>query len=163
MELPKTEEELQSLIQQEVEKATKSAKEEYDGKFASQRKSYEEKIKRLEDDAKLSAEEKAQKLALEKEQALTEELTSLRSFKKNAELKERLAKENLPTYLANDSRLINAEDGELDKVIKVVKADYEGSLPKGNTHSTVVQTTTNTPSSKDDKGTNAFAEILQNL
>ena len=53
---------------------------------------------------------------------------------------QRLEKEKLPTYFKNDARLINADETNIDKVIKDIRKEYEASLPKGATHSTVVQT-----------------------
>ena len=165
MELPKTEGELQTLIEEEIKKATEVLETKHNGAIASIRKEYDTKLAKYKEEQKLSDEERAKKLAEEKELALNNELNDLRSFKKATILKERLVKENLPTYFANDNRLINAEDGELDKVIKVVKGEYEASLPKGNTHSTVVQTNTTTPQKggNDNKGLEEFAEQLKNI
>ena len=165
VELPKTEEELQSLINQKVEEAKKDtiSKSEFDQKFASQRKTYEEKIKGLEEKLGVTAEEKAKELALQKEQELEKELNDLRNYKKTAQIKEALDKEKLPAYFANDNRLLTAKEGELEKAIKVVKGEYEASLPKGNTHSTVVPTSTSTPTAKDNKGLEGMAEQIKNL
>ena len=164
MELPKTEDELQSLIDNAVKEATEALESKHNGAIASIRKDYDKKLNDYKESQKLSDEERATKLAQEKEKELNDELNDLRSFKKSTILKERLVKEGLPTYLANDNRLINAEDGELDKVIKVVKGDYEANLPKGNTHSTVVPTNTVAPSKGgNEKGFDEFAQQLKNL
>lgn len=163
MELPKTESELQTLIADEVKKATEALETKHNGAIASIRKDYDNKLQKFKDEQKLSEEERAAKLAKEKEDELNAELDELRAFKKRANLEARLEKEKLPKYLANDSRLMSAEDEQFDKVLKEVRKDYEGSLPNGNTHSTVVQTTTRQAGKSDDKGTGDFAETLKSL
>ena len=165
VELPKTEAELQAYVDEKVKEATKDtiSKGEHDSAFANQRKSYENKIKELEDKLGVTAEEKAKELALQKEQELEQELNDLRNYKKTAQIKEALEKEKLPSYFANDNRLLTAKEGDLEKVIKVVKSEYEATLPKGNTHSTVVPTSTSTPTAKDNKGLEGMAEQIKNL
>ena len=166
VELPKTEAELQAYVDAQVKEATKDtiSKGEFDSKFANQRKSYEDKIKALEDKLGVTAEEKAKELAKQKEEELANELTELRTFKKSSLLKERLTKEGLPSFLANDSRLINADEGDLDKVIKTVKSDYEANLPKGNTHSSVIKTGGAVPPANDkNNGAVEFADTLKGL
>ena len=166
VELPKTEAELQAYVDEKVKEATKDtiSKGEFDSKFATQRKSYEDKIKDLENKLGITAEEKAKELAKQKEEELANELNELRTFKKSSVLKERLTKEGLPSFLANDSRLINAEDGELDKVVKVVKGEYEAILPKGNPHSSVIKTGTSVPQGNDkNNGAEEFANTLKEL
>ena len=125
-----TEAELQSRIDEAVSSATKDLISRHNGEMANMRK----ENKALKE-ANLSKEELAQQQA----EAQKEELENLRAFKKSAIISERLAKENLPSYLKNDNRLLNATDETFDKVLKQVKADYESSLPKGNSHSSVVQ------------------------
>ena len=142
VELPKTEDELNTLIESKVNAKVEELTSKHNGEMATMRKSYEDKIKKINDQANLSAEEKAKQLAEEKEKLTQQELSDLRAFKKTTTLKERLTKEGLPSFLANDNRLLSAEDGDLDKVIRVVKGDYEANLPKGNTHSSVIQVTT---------------------
>lgn len=162
VELPKTEEELQTLINQKLEEQKEAHKRELNEIAYKTRKEEEAKLEKYKNDMKLSDEERAKKLAEEKEKALNDELNDLRAFKKTSAIKDRLAKENLPAYFANDNRLLNAEEGELDKVIKVVKGEYEASLPKGNTHSTVVNVANgNTPIAKDNKGIGEFASALE--
>ena len=167
VELPKTEAELQALIDASVKEATKDtiSKSEHDGAMASQRTKYESKIKDLETKAGIDAQQKAEELAQEKQKEMENELTELRAFKKSSVLKEKLAKEGLPSFLANDNRLLTAEDGDLDKVIKVVKGEYEANLPKGNTHSSVIQTTSQpAKSSQDGEKEEAYrkaSEVLQ--
>lgn len=125
-----TEAELQAKIDEAVSSATKDLISKHNGEMANMRK----ENKALKE-ANLSKEELAQQQA----EAQKEELENLRAFKKSAIISERLAKENLPSYLKNDNRLLNATDETFDKVLKQVKADYESSLPKGNSHSSVVQ------------------------
>lgn len=167
VELPKTEAELQALIDAKVQETRDSVKQEYDGKFAAQRTKHDEEIKKLKADMGKSAEELAEERIKEQQQKDAQELTELRSFKKNTILGEKLAKENLPSYFKNDNRLLTAEDGDIDKVIKDIKKEYEASLPKGNTHSSVVQQGgTMTPSvPKDDQSiaNEKMGEFLDNI
>lgn len=140
MELPKTESELQTLIADEVKKATEALETKHNGAIASIRKDYDNKLQKFKDEQKLSEEERATKLAKEKEEQLNAELNDLRAFKKKSVLEGKLEKEGLPKYFANDNRLLSADDEQLDKVLKDVKKEYEATLPKGSQHSTVVQT-----------------------
>ena len=165
VELPKTEQELDALIEEQVKAKIEELTSKHNGEMASLRKSYDDKIKKAQEQANLTAEEKAQQLAQEKEQQTQQELSELRAFKKSSVLKERLTKEGLPTYFANDNRLITAEEGDLDKVIKVVKGEYEASLPRGNTHSTVVPTGNGQKPNAggDNKGLEGMADALKSL
>ena len=167
VELPKTEQELQELIDKAVSAKVEELTAKHNNDMAGVRKSYEDKIKKAQDQANMSVEEKAQQLAKEKEEATQQELTELRAYKKSSLLKERLVKENLPVYFANDNRLLSAEDGDLDKAIKTVKSEYEASLPKGNTHSSVVQVTgnTNQPNGNEskDKAYASMGGVLKNV
>ena len=139
VELPKTEAELQGLIDEAVNKATTALKAEFDGKFATQRKKHDDEIAKIKADAGKSAEELAQERIKEQQEKDANELAELRSFKKTTILGEKLAKEGLPSYFKNDNRLLTAEEGDLDKVIKDIKKEYEATLPKGNTTSSVIQ------------------------
>ena len=90
----------------------------------------------------------------------------MRSYKKTTELSQKLAKEGLPDFLKNDSRLLNAEDGNVDKVIKTIKGEFEQSLPKGARHSTVVQTQQKGATTTGDSRQEAFekmGEALKNI
>ena len=157
VELPKTEQELNALIEEKVSAKVDELNSKHNGEMANLRKSYEDKMKKQQEQANLSAEEKAQQLAKEKEQETQQELNDLRAFKKTTTLKERLTKEGLPSFFANDNRLLSAEEGDLDKMIKVVKTEYEANLPKGNTHSSVIQTTVQpAQTSKDSEREEAF-------
>ena len=165
VELPKTEQELNDLIEAKVSAKVEELTSKHNGEMANLRKSYDDKIKKAQEQANLSAEEKAQQIAQEKEQQTQQELSELRAFKKSTTLKERLTKEGLPSFLANDNRLLSAEEGDLDKVIKVVKGEYEANLPKGNTHSSVIQTTSQpAQNGKDGEKEEAYrkaSEVLQ--
>ena len=130
-----TEAELNAKVEEAVANATKSL----EAKHAQDMYNLRKENKDLKN-ANLTQEEKARIELEEKEKALGQELIELRNFKKATLLGDKLAKENLPSYFKNDSRLLSAEDGELDKVIKDIKKEYEASLPKGNTHSSVVTT-----------------------
>lgn len=114
--------------------------------------------------ANLSQEEIEKRVREEQDEQIKNELEALRSFKKQTILADRLAKEGLPNYFKNDYRLINAEDGELDKAIKQVKKEYEDSLPKGNPHSTIITTSGNQPQvGNSDKAKAEFGQALKDL
>ena len=162
VELPKTDAELQAYVEAQVQARESELKAEYDNKFASQRKKHDEEIAKVKADAGKSAEELAQQRVKEQQDADYKELQELRAYKKSAVLSEKLAKENLPNYFKNDNRLLTAEDGDIDKVIKDIKKEYEASLPKGATHSTVVNTSGNQPQVTDkDKANQLFGQALK--
>ena len=172
MELPKTEQELQAIIESAVNDAVKKATDEliakHNGEMATMRKKHDDQLKKVREESSMSAEELAQKRADELAQANAQELADLRAFKQGTILKEKLTKAGLPSYFINDNRLLSAEEGELDKVIKVVKAEYDASQPSGTNHSTVVQmggnetkpTTTPTDRANEQMG-NAIGELLK--
>ena len=74
-------------------------------------------------------------------------------------LSEKIKKEGLPDFFKNDVRLRNAEDGNLDKVIKDIKKEYEQYQPKGATHSTVVPTQTQTVNKQQDDKSVAYEKM----
>lgn len=151
--LPTTEQELNDLISARVKDATDSLVAKHNSEMAQQRQKYDADIKKAKEQANMTAEEIAQQKVKEQQDATNKELAELRAYKKSAEIAERLQKENLPLFLKNDSRLLSAEDGEIDKAIKEVKKEYEATLPKGAGHSTVVQTSvgSQSPSGSEDK------------
>ena len=145
MELPKTEQELQQLINDAVKVAVDELTSKHNGEMATLRTKHASELKKVKEEVSMSAEEIAQKRAEEMAQANAQELAELRTFKRSAIIKDKLASAGLPTYFVNDSRLLSAEEGDIDKVIKTVKSEYDATLPKGNTHSSVVQTGANPP------------------
>ena len=151
MELPKTEQELNDLIEAKVNEATEKLVAKHNGEMATMRQRHDADLKKAREQANLSAEELAQAKIKEQQDADATELNELRAYKKSNELSVRLAKEGLPTYFKNDTRLLNADESNLDKVIKDVKKEYEATLPKGATHSTVVRTNTAQDKTSDDK------------
>ena len=157
LELPKTEQELNDLIEAKVQEKSAELEAKHNGQMATLRKKYEDDVKKAKEQAGLTAEQIAQEKIKEQQDADQKELNELRAYKKSSEIAQKLAKENLPTYFKNDQRLLNAETGDLDKVIKEVKKEYEASLPKGATHSTVVQT------AQGQKQTNDKAELYASV
>ena len=143
-ELPKTEQELNDLIAAKVQEKADELTAKHNGEMATQRKKYDDDLKKAKEQAGKTAEELAQEKIKEQQERDAQELTELRQFKKNTVLGEKLKKEGLPDYFKNDTRLLNAEDGDLDKVIKDIKKDYEQYQPKGANHSTVVPTQSQT-------------------
>ena len=164
--LPTTEQELNDLISAKVKEATDNLVAKHNGEMAQQRQKFDADLKKAKEQANMSAEEIAQQKIKEQQDATQKELVELRQFKKSSLISERLQKENLPNYFKNDARLLSAEDGDIDKVIKDIKKDYEASLPKGASHSTVVQTSTTKPtkgsSAEEDRAT-AFEKMGEAL
>lgn len=140
MELPKTEQELNDLVEAKVNEATEKLVAKHNSDMANMRKKYDDDIRKEKEKAGLTAQELAEQKIKEQQEADQKELSDLRAYKKSNEISNRLAKEGLPNYFKNDTRLLNANDADLDKVIKDVKKEYEQTLPKGATHSTVIQT-----------------------
>ena len=154
-----TQEELQTKIDEAISVATQDLVKKHNTEMYNARK----EIKELKN-ANLSQEEIEQKVREEQDESLRNELAELRSFKKQSVLADKLAKEGLPAYFKNDYRLLNAEDGDLDKAIKVVKKEYEDSLPKGSQHSTIVNTNVKQPQTSDkDKANAEFGQALKEL
>lgn len=143
--LPTTEQELNDLIDARVKEATESLVAQHNGQMATMRKKYDDDLKKAKEQANMTAEEIAAQKIKEQQDADQQELTELRAYKRSSIISSKLAKEGLPDFLKNDSRLLNASEGDLDKVIKDVKKDYEANLPKGATHSTVVANPSGNP------------------
>ena len=141
-ELPKTEQELNDLIAAKVQEKADELTAQHNGQMANLRKKYDDDLKKAKEQAGKTAEELAQERIKEQQEHDAQELTELRQFKKNTVLSEKLKKEGLPDFFKNDTRLLNAEEGNIDKVIKDIKKEYEQYQPKGATHSTVVPTST---------------------
>lgn len=148
----------QAELDAKVEEAVKTATDDLVKKHNKEMYDSRQEIKKLKDATK-----DQETLKKEQDEEILKELNDLRAYKKTNVIGERLAKEGLPTYLKNDSRLINAEEGELDKVIKVVKKDYEDSIPKGTQHSTVIKTGGTPPSDDKNKAKEEFGAALKSL
>ena len=144
MELPKTEQELNDLIESKVNEATEKLVSKHNGEMATLRQRHDSELKKAKEQANLTAEELAQQKVKEEQEQVQQELSELRAYKKSAELGTRLEKEGLPAFFKNDTRLLNADDTNIDKVIKEVKKEYDATRPQGATHSTVVNTANNT-------------------
>lgn len=164
VELPKSEEELQALLDAKEQETAEKWKAKHDGEMASMRKKHDEELKKAKEQANMTAEELAEQKYKEQQEKDAKDLADLRAYKKENELSKRLAKEGLPEYLKNDIRLLNAEDGDLDKIIKDVKKDYEADRPKGATHSTIVQTGGGKPTGDEKQQANeSMAKALEGL
>ena len=152
-----TEEELQAKIDEAVKKSvaetTEKLEKSHNEAMAQQRiKAKEEKesaIKKAVEEANLSAEEKAKKEMEEQRKAEQEELAQLRLEKKVNDRAKKLAEAELPDFFKNDSRLLNADDEQVDEVIKTIKEEYKKVLPNGAVVSTNVVSTT--PSGQTQK------------
>ena len=148
-ELPKTEQELNDYVEAKVQEKAAELEAKHNGQMANLRKKYDDDLKKAKEQAGLTAEQLAQEKVKEQYEADQKELNELRAYKKTSEISQKLAKEGLPSYFKNDTRLLNADSSELDRVIKDVKKEYEATLPKGATHSTVVQSAQGAKSSND--------------
>ncbi len=158
-ELPKTEQELNDLIAAKVQEATAEQEAKHNGQMATLRKKYDDDLKKAKEQAGKTAEELAQERIKEQQEAKDNELNELRQFKKNTILTEKLKKEGLPDFFKNDTRLLNAEDGNVDKVIKDIKKEFEAIQPKGATRSTVVQTQNQNVNKQQDDKSVAFEKM----
>ena len=158
-ELPKTEQELNDLIAAKVQEATAEQEAKHNGQMATLRKKYDDDLKKAKEQANMTAEQIAAEKVKEQQEHDAQELAELRQFKKNTILTEKLKKEGLPDFFKNDTRLLNAEDGNVDKVIKDIKKEYEQYQPKGATHSTVVPTQNQTVDKTQDDKSAAFEKM----
>ena len=138
--LPKTEQELNDLIAAKVQEATAEQEAKHNGQMATMRKKYESDLAKAKEQANMTAEQIAQQKIKEQQEADQKELSELRAYKKTNELSLKLDKAGLPQHFKYDTRLLNAEEGNLDKTIADVKKEYEATLPKGATHSTIIPT-----------------------
>lgn len=167
VELPKSEQELNDLIDQKVNEVTERMTAKHNSDMANMRQKHDAELKKAKEQANLSAEQLAQEKIKEQEEAKDKELAELRAYKKTGEISKRLAKEGLPDFFKNDTRLLNAEDGDLDKVVKDIKKEYDNYQPKGATHSTVVPNAQSTKEKGEkqeayDKMGEALKEIIGN-
>ena len=160
MELPKNEAELQAMIDDAVSKATENLNAKHNSDMATMRKKHESDLAKAKEQANMSAEEVANQKLKEQQEANEKELAELRTYKKQSIISEKLTEAKLPQYFKNDSRLLSAEAGDLDKVIRNISKEYTENLPKGATHSTItpMQSGKPQPSGGDDKAV-AFEEM----
>lgn len=160
MELPKTETELQELIDAKISEAVDTLNAKHNSDMANMRKKHESELAKAKEQANMSAEELAKRKMEEQQKANEEELIELRNYKKQSIISDKLAEAKLPQYFKNDSRLLNAEEGDYDKVIKSISKEYAESLPKGATHSTITQTQSGKPqTSGGDEKSVAFEQM----
>ena len=158
-ELPKTEAELQALLDANTKEVTDNLTAKHNSDMANMRKKHDDEIAKVKNQANMSAEQIAEQKYKEQQEHDAQELAELRQFKKNTVLGEKLKKEGLPDYFKNDTRLLNAEDGNIDKVIKDIKKEFEAIQPKGATHSTVVQTQSQNVNKQQDDKSAAFEKM----
>lgn len=159
-ELPKTEQELNDLIAQKVQEKTDELTSQHNGQMANMRKKYESDLAKAKEQANMTAEQIAAEKVKEQQEHDAQELAELRQFKKNSVLGEKLKKEGLPDFFKNDTRLINADDSSIDKVIKDIKKEFDAYQPKGATHSTVIPTQSQTLPKGGNDGKDAAYEQM---
>ena len=144
-------EEFETNFQAKVNQASKAEREKVEKQLAKQKMTLEEQIK---------AE------AQEQIEALTGELTTLKTEKKQFTIKQQLAEAQLPKLFANDVRLVNAEIDDIPKVIKELKKEYAEQLGKpavGGTAPKISPTISQNTSVVDSiaKANPALAKFLQ--
>lgn len=108
-------EKLKGSFQEQVNKASKAEREKFEKQLAK---------------ATMTAEEKLKAEQEEKFNQVLSELTTLKTEKKQLTTSKLLQEAELPTILANDVRLVNAEIDDLPKVIKELKKEYGDYLLK---------------------------------
>jgi len=166
VELPKTEAELQALLDARAQEVTDNLTAKHNSDMANMRQKHASELAKAKEQANKSAEEIAAEKLKEQQQADQQELAELRAYKKSSVLSEKLKKEGLPDFFKNDTRLLTADDGNIDKVIKDIKKEYEAVQPKGATRSTIVNTQ-NQPADKGgdskQKAVAAMSEVLKDL
>jgi chromosome segregation ATPase len=116
-------EKFKGSFQEQVNKASKAEREKFEKQLAK---------------ATMTAEEKMKSEQEEKFNAVISELTTLKTEKKQLTTSKLLQESDLPTILANDIRLVNAEVDDLPKVVKELKKEYgdylkETQKPVGGT------------------------------
>jgi len=163
MELPKTEQELNDLIDAKVNEVTEKLVAKHNGEMATMRQKHASDLQKAREQANLSAEEIAQQKIKEQQDADQQELNELRAYKKSTEISQRLAKEGLPEHFKYDTRLLSADDSALDRVIKDVKKEYEQSLPKGATHSSIVQNASSQKTTQTTSKEELFEQVGNTL
>lgn len=153
-----TEAELNAKIEEAVSAKTKEIVSKHNGEMATLRTKLKEAEKKaMSDEERQEYEKKAKE---EVEAKTLDELNELRSYKKSNELSKRLDKEGLPEHYKYDTRLINADEENFEKVLKTVKSEYESTQPKGNQHSSVIRTGVDKPTGGDEKEI-AYGEMGQ--
>ena len=166
-ELPKTEQELNDLIAAKVQEKADELTAQHNGQMANMRKKYEGDLAKAKEQANMTAEQLAAEKVKEQQEHDAQELAELRQFKKNSVLTEKLKKEGLPEFFKNDTRLLNAEDSNVDKVIKDIKKEFDAYQPKGATHSTVIPTQSQTIAKGENDGQGVafekMGDALKNL
>jgi flagellar biosynthesis/type III secretory pathway protein FliH len=108
-------EKIKGSFQEQVNKASKAEREKYEKQLAK---------------ATMTAEEKMKAEQEEKFNQVISELTTLKTEKKQLTTSKLLQEAELPTILANDVRLVNAEVDDLPKVVKELKKEYGDYLVK---------------------------------
>jgi superfamily I DNA and/or RNA helicase len=116
-------EKFKGSFQEQVNKASKAEREKFEKQLAK---------------ATMTAEEKMKSEQEEKFNQVISELTTLKTEKKQLTTSKLLQEAELPTILANDIRLVNAEVDDLPKVVKELKKEYgdylkETQKPVGGT------------------------------
>lgn len=134
-------EKFKGSFQEQVNKASKAEREKFEKQLAK---------------ATMTAEEKLKAEQEEKFNQVITELNTLKTEKKQFTTSKLLQEAELPTILANDVRLVNAEVDDLPKVVKELKKEYGDYLketlkPVGGTAPKTPPTTANGTTSVIDR------------
>lgn len=138
-------EKLKGSFQEQVNKASKAEREKFEKQLAK---------------ATMSAEERLKAEQEEKFNQVLSELTTLKTEKKQFTTSKLLQEAELPTILANDVRLVNAEVDDLPKVIKELKKEYGDYLKE--TQKPVGGTAPKTPPTTATGNLSAIDRVVQN-
>ena len=154
-------EEQKAIIAKQVEEAKAAKEKEWSDKFQSEvNKTSAALRKKAEEDLKKATMTEAERLASEakeEKERLTRELGELKAEKSLNAKKSALNEAKLPSFYANDLRLVNAKDEEVKEVLKTLSKEYNEFLTSiGKT-----QNQSTTPSVGTGKGKYTEAELLE--
>ncbi len=120
---------VEEKIKEAVAEALKKAKEEHEARFnqqmAKMRKEKDDAVIKAKEEVLLSAEEKAKKEKEEELKETQEENARLKRTIKEKTIAEKLAEQELPIFLKNDSRLVNGKDEEIEDVVKLIAKEFK--------------------------------------
>jgi chromosome segregation ATPase len=136
--------ELETSFQAKVNQASRAEREKYEKQLAK---------------AQMSAEERLKAESEEKLNALLSEVTTLKTEKKHSTIRQQLAEAQLPSMLANDSRLVNAEVDDIPTIIKSIKKEFSETL-KEITKPAVVGTAPKSPIESNAEA-NAYSDLVK--
>lgn len=121
----------------------------------AEREKYEKQLSK----AQMTAEERLKAESEEKVNALLSEVNTLKTEKKHSTIRQQLVENGLPSMLANDTRLVNAEVDDIPNVVKALKKEFSDTL-KEITKPAVVGTAPKSPT-QDNTEANVYADLVK--